>query len=179
MQYAIDLIADNYRQSLPLIFREWDLLKRILKILSIYNFDNIIGLKQSVYDRDISILSSGVKEYYDNMTGITVFSRKQLMDINTKCIAVCEEFKRKREDVKIEAVYNKLSEIQGLLRYRTSDTFLELSKLEEAFANEISFHYFLNSNNDTFIPPMNAMKYYAEFQALLSDDGNIIYALPV
>jgi hypothetical protein len=69
-------------------------------------------------------------------------------------------------------VYNKLIEIQGLLGYRTSDTLLELSKLEEAFANELSFHYFLNLNQDTFIPPLNAKEYYAEVQTLLSDDGD-------
>lgn len=170
MQNAIDLIADNYRKSLPLIFAEWALLKRILKILSIYNFDIIIGLKQSVYNRDISILSSGNKEYYDDMAGITAYSRKQLADISNKGIDICREFERKGGSTKIEAVYNKLIEIQGLLGYGTSDAFLDRSKLEEAFANEISFHYFLNLNQDIFIPPLNAMEYYTEIETLLSED---------
>ena len=168
MQNAIDLIADNYTESLPLIFAEWDLLKRVLKILSIYNFDIIIGLKQSIDDRVTSILSSGTKEYYDDMTGITAYSRKQLMDISYKGIVLCKEFERKRGNTKIEAVYNKLIEIQGLLGYSTSDAFLDRSKLEQAFANEISFHYFLNLNHDTFIPPLNAMEYYTEIETLLA-----------
>ena len=172
MQNAIDLIADNYTESLPLIFAEWDLLKRVLKILSIYNFDIIIGLKQSIDDRVTSILSSGTKEYYDDMTGITAYSRKQLMDISYKGITVCKEFERKRGNTKIEAVYNKLIEIQGLLGYSTSDAFLDRSKLEQAFANEISFHYFLNLNHDTFIPPLNAMEYYTEIETLLAEDGH-------
>ena len=62
MQNAIDLIADNYRELLPLIFAEWNLLKGILKILSVYNFDIIVGLKQTVDGKSISTVISGNKE---------------------------------------------------------------------------------------------------------------------
>jgi hypothetical protein len=168
MQSAVDLIADGYKESLPLIFAEWDLLRRTLKILSIYNFDTIIGLKESDSDNVTSILLSGNKEYYDSITGIAYYSRKQLMNISSKGISVYSEFERKRGNAKIGAMYDKLIEIQGVLGY--TDEFLAQSKLEESFANEISFYYFLNLNHDIFIPPLNAREYYEEVHTILSKD---------
>ena len=101
-----------------------------------------------------------------------MYSRKQLMDISSKGIGAYSEFERKRGNAKIGAVYNKLIEIQGALGYITSDKFLTQSKLEKAFANEISFNYFLNLNYDTFIVPLNAREYYAEVYTILSKEGD-------
>ena len=152
----IDLIADNYRKSLPLIFGEWHLLKCTLKILSIFNFDIILGMKPIVDDKGIPVLLSGNKEYVDIMTGIAGYSRKQLMEICDKGNAVYSKFERTRGNTKIESVSNKLTEMEVLLGRITSDAFLAGSKLEDAFANEISFHYYLNLNQDLLIPPMDA-----------------------
>ena len=71
------------------------------------------------------------------MTGIAGYSHKQLMEIYDKGNAVYSNFERK-----IESVSNKLTEMKVLLGHITSEAWLSGSKLEDAFANEISFHYY-------------------------------------
>lgn len=169
---VIDLIADNYRKSLPLIFGEWHLLKRTLKILSIFNFDMILGMKPIVDDKGIPVLLSGNKEYFDIMTGIAGYSHKQLMEIYDKGNAVYSNFERK-----IESVSDKLNEMDVLLGRIPSRAWLSGSKLEDAFANEISFHYYLNLNHDLLIPPMGAADYYDNFEDLFSMEEDKIKSI--
>ena len=38
LEYS-DIIADKYSHTIPLIFKKWSLLRRILKTLAAYNFD--------------------------------------------------------------------------------------------------------------------------------------------
>lgn len=171
MRNALDLIADNYRKSLPLIFGEWHLLKRTLKILSIYNFDIVIGMKQfvEVDDKEKPVLLSGNKEYFDIMTGIARYSYKQLMDICDQGNAVYSK-SQQRGNTKIESVHNKLTEMEILLGRITPHAFLAESKLEDAFANEISFHYYLNLNKDFLYPSMDAADFHDELEELISMD---------
>ena len=164
---AIDLIADNYRTSLPLIFGEWYLLKRTLKTLSIYNFDIIIGMKPIVDDKGRSVLLSGNKEYFDIMAEIVDYSFRQLMEIWNKGNAIYSKFVREKGITKIESVSNKLSEIKVLTGIPPG-AFLAGTKLEDAFANEISFHYYLNLNQDFIYPSMDATDYSDVFGELLS-----------
>ncbi len=174
---VIDLIEDNYRKSLPLIFGEWHLLKRTLKILSIFNFDVILGMKPIVDDKGIPVLLSGNKEYFDIMTAIAGYSHKQLMEICDKGNAVYSKFERTRGNTKIESVFNKLTEMEVLLGRITSDAWLSGSKLEDAFANEISFHYYLNLNHDLLIPPIGAADYYDKFEELISMEEDKIKSI--
>ena len=66
-------------------------------------------------DKGIPVLLSGNKEYFDIMTGIAGYSRKQLMEICDKGNAVYSKFERKRGNTKIESVSNKLTEMEVLL----------------------------------------------------------------
>jgi hypothetical protein len=94
-----DKIALNYKNNLPLIFRKWYLLKRILKIFAAYNFD--IVLDKETRDnamKSLSVISdilhpnqpqqvsitSGNKEIYEAAKSIEGISYRRLGEIQVK-----------------------------------------------------------------------------------------------
>ena len=70
IQEAFDIVATNYKNKLPLIFGQWDTLKDILKVLSVYNFDVIIDYQARSRFLQTSVVMKGNKEYYEANLGI-------------------------------------------------------------------------------------------------------------
>ena len=81
IQEAFDIVASNYKNKLPLIFGQWNTLKDILKIISVYNFDVIIDKESRLMAMQTSVNMKGKKEFYDGNLGVTMFNRKQMMNL--------------------------------------------------------------------------------------------------
>jgi predicted transcriptional regulator len=83
-----DRIALNYENKLPLIFRKWNVLKRILKVFSAYNFDIIIDKETRSKAMNNSILSGGSGEFFKSAEAVvhhshSLLGRVQLAGLNT------------------------------------------------------------------------------------------------
>lgn len=199
IQHSLDTISNNYSNTLPLIFGQWDLLKSILKIMSVYDFDVIIDRQARSYILQTPALLNGSKEFYDALQGISLHSRKQLMDIFESGISLYTNYlieldskkmrlekedqsyrikltKEKKElekqEIIIKFIKNKLDEISFILRYsynreirQNTSEIQKYSKLllytpstvtilQRAFANEITFLYYISQNRDTIYLPV-------------------------
>jgi hypothetical protein len=144
IQESFDIMALNYAEKLPLIFGEWDLLKRILKILAVYNFDIIIDKEARFRAMDVSVNMDGNKEYYDSLLGVAAYSHKQLIELFEAGISALTNYKvrsRSKDDdyylwnngnilsqnneelanKKSIAIHQKLTEIEILLMYLEPD----------------------------------------------------------
>ncbi|MGA9149939.1 MAG: hypothetical protein WBZ36_05120, partial [Candidatus Nitrosopolaris sp.] len=131
-----DIIADNYRNAIPLIFRKWSLLKRILKSLAAYNFDIVtdqqfrdkIMREMAIFKRpgeeEIHI-TSGNKYLFEGYRSILEISQKQLGEVQIRGIEALHntahrivyfpdgtlESARKLDEKKIDAVSKLINEI--------------------------------------------------------------------
>lgn len=90
-----DIVADKYRQTIPLIFGKWCLLKRILKTFAAYNFDIIID--QQFRDRimrELAVfkmpgeeelhITSGNRHLFEGYKSILEISRRQLSEVQIR-----------------------------------------------------------------------------------------------
>jgi hypothetical protein len=132
-------IASNYENNLPLIFKKWRLLKRMLKVFAAYNFDIILDkefrdkamnqLSTNAYSHkeseEVSV-TAGNKELYENAQTVTRISHRQLGEIQIRGMEESfnfverlvdnfrgEDVKEQRniERQKTEAVFQLLHEI--------------------------------------------------------------------
>lgn len=198
-----DIIADNYRDAIPLIFRKWSLLKRILKTLAAYNFD-IVTDQQFRYKiiREMAIfkrpgeeelhITSGNKYLFEGYRSILEISQKQLGEVQIRGMEALRnialhriayfphgtvESARKLDEKKIDAVSKLIKEITvnletvgydpmtykekaiewgfGLEEAERLSQFFEIDSIEGPIANEISFLYYLNLNNEWYFHIMN------------------------
>ena len=127
IQKAFDIVAANYKNKLPLIFGQWDTLKDILEVLSVYNFEVIIDYRARARFLETPIVMKGNKEYYDAYRDITIcnaIQMKNLYNIGTMAlkhfhsnIEEKENNNRDWENPKTIAIYRKLIEIRALLGY--------------------------------------------------------------
>jgi hypothetical protein len=166
IQEAFDIVASNYKNKLPLIFGQWFTLKDILKIISVYNFDVIIDRESRLMSVQTSVNMKGNKEFYHGNEGVTMYNRKQMMDLYDAGISVITNVHSKVDDKeniqywdnpKTIGVYKKLVEIGVLLGYHYDRSHNEENvpttwMLERSFAYEITFLYYLNLNSDTYVP---------------------------
>jgi hypothetical protein len=180
IQEAFDIIASNYINKLPYIFGEWHTLKNILKILSVYNFDVIIDEEARSKSIQTSVNMKGYKEYYDGYLGVTMYNRKQMIELYDAGISALNDYKadmnrnlgQYSENSDTLVIYRRLLEIGALLMYNPNsealqrlsaryrdycDSFhnpeaLEVSILEKSFAHEITFLYYLNLNRGVYFP---------------------------
>jgi hypothetical protein len=74
-----DTVADNYRNSLPLIFDKWRLLKRVLGSFAYYNFD--VTLDRHERPRRASIRQGGNREMFEGIEDIKGYRYRQLCDL--------------------------------------------------------------------------------------------------
>lgn len=176
IQEAFDIVATNYKNKLPLIFGQWDTLKDILKVLSVYNFEVIIDHRARSKFLETPVVLGGNKEYYEANRDIAIYNRMQMRNLYNVGIMALEHFHLNSEDKennnrygknpKTIAIYRKLVEIGVLLGYHSilsSDNKHNLSYvydiddipttwvLERAFAHEITFLYYLNLNLDIYV----------------------------
>jgi hypothetical protein len=127
IQEAFDIIATNYKNKLPLVFGQWDTLKDILKVLSVYNFEVIINHQARSRFLETPVVMKGNKEYYDAYRDITIcnaIQMRNLYNIGTMAlkhfhsnIEEKENNNRYWESPKTIAIYRKLIEIRALLGY--------------------------------------------------------------
>jgi hypothetical protein len=81
LPHYYDKIASNYKNRLPLIFGKWNLLKKVLKLFSAYNFDIILDKQIRLRDSDkLSVIRGGNKELLDGIQEIVLQTRQQLGD---------------------------------------------------------------------------------------------------
>jgi hypothetical protein len=166
IQESFDIVASNYKSKLPFIFGQWNTLKDILKIISVYNFDVIIDRESRLRSVQTSVNMKGIKEFYDGNEGVTMYNRKQIMDLHGAGISVITNVHSEVDDKekiqywdnpKTIAVYKKLIEIGALLGYHPDYGHNEEDvpttwMLERSFAHEITFLYYLNLNSETYVP---------------------------
>jgi hypothetical protein len=130
IQEAFDIIARNYENKLPLIFGQWDTLKEILKVLSVYNFDVIIDYQARSRFLETPAVMRGNKEYYEANRDIAIYNREQMRNLYNVGIMALERFylnsedkdnnNRYGENPKSIAINRKLVEIGILLGYRSN-----------------------------------------------------------
>ena len=77
-----DMVASNYKNSLPLIFGKWKLLKKVLKSVAAYNFDiTLDGQKCLDHSKRQSVRRGGNKEIFDGIEDIAKDTYQQLYDL--------------------------------------------------------------------------------------------------
>lgn len=181
IQQSLDIIANNYKILLPLIFGEWDLLKSILKVLSIYNFDVVIDKSARVNMLEVPVLLSGMKEFYDAIKNIAIYSRGELINFFNSGLSVLGEYENELEkDLNAASIVkSKLYEISTLLAYskgnnpnnnidvqvgsvQQSSNPSPVLLLQRAFAYEITFIYYINQNRSIYFPDLYPANHYFE-----------------
>ncbi|MGC2573469.1 MAG: hypothetical protein WA364_18290, partial [Candidatus Nitrosopolaris sp.] len=196
-----DKIASNYQSKLPLVFGKWNLLKRILNIMSAHNFGIILDRQTRSDIMARSSLEGGNKEFYDSVVGVALHSQKQLSELYRKGMmewsnyitsAISEHPDKNPTEAKsflyreTSAVFQMLLKInilldpsaydpvsfQDLVKKQAIDNIInsqqaeQLSRLfkidiiEKAFAEEITFLYFLNLHNNYRFQVVLPIKHY-------------------
>jgi hypothetical protein len=198
-----DIIADNYREAIPLIFGKWSLLKKILKTFAAYNFDIIIDQQfRDKIMRELAVfkmpgeeelhITSGNRYLFEGYKSILEISRRQLGEIQIKGLEAItniashkivdfpddsREHIPKIDDKKIEAISKLVHDITvnlesagydpitykekamewgiGLEEAERLSQFFEIDSIEGPIANEISFLYYLNLNDEWYFHLMD------------------------
>jgi hypothetical protein len=113
-----DIIANNYHDTLPLIFNKWHFLKGILKTIAVYNFDIILDpefrdmsmKKLSAFKRhpnDELHITSSNKYFFESAKSIVEISRRQLGEVQMEGIVTSRNFvELKKGDFPQESVEN-------------------------------------------------------------------------
>lgn len=120
-----DKIASNYRHKLPLIFGKWHLLKRILGVFALYNFDIILNDK--IRSKTTYQDSDGNKELNECTKSIILRNHEQLDKIRLVGLDESSKFVKSKIDLyrtgrtineaytevrnKIDAVFELLDEM--------------------------------------------------------------------
>jgi hypothetical protein len=167
LQETFDIVATNYKNKLPLIFGQWDTLKDILKVLSVYNFDVIIDRHSRSSFLQKSVLMNGNKEYYETIRDITMYNREKMMDLyhagidTLKCLHSNMEDKENNnqywENPKTIAIYRKLIEIGVSLGYHLNP--ITLAGLSADSKHDLSY-----VNNDEDIPSTRVLERSFEYE---------------
>jgi DNA-binding PadR family transcriptional regulator len=201
-----DKIASNYQSKLPLVFGKWNLLKRILNIMSAHNFGIILDRQTRSDIMARSSLEGGNKEFYDSVVGVALHSQKQLSELYRKGMmewsnyitsAISEHPDKNSTEARsflyreTSAVFQMLLKINILLDPSAYDpiSFQDLVKkqaivniinsqqaeqvsslfktdiIEKAFAEEITFLYFLNLHNNYRFQVVLPIKHYNEVKS--------------
>jgi DNA-binding PadR family transcriptional regulator len=196
-----DKIASNYQSKLPLVFGKWNLLKRILNIMSAHNFGIILDRQTRSDIMARSSLEGGNKEFYDSVVGVALHSQTQLSELCRKGMmewsnyitsAISEHPDKSATEAssflyrETSAVFQMLLKINILLDPSAYDpvSFQDLVKkqaianiidskqaeqlsrlfkidiIEKAFAEEITFLYFLNLHNNYRFQVVLPIKHY-------------------
>jgi hypothetical protein len=186
-------ISSNYADSLPLIFGKWSLLRKYLKVWSVYNFD-IILVEEQARSRvmDIPLISGGLKEFYQNMHSIAFSISKQLNELFQTGLAAYNHFKnsrieyllntetkpRKTEDAnhieKIISVHQKLEEMHAQSRFADPVLYQEelFEKENKKYVNDARFEKVLQTEkNQNYHSVVNTL------QEAFSEEITFVYYL--
>jgi hypothetical protein len=201
-----DKIASIYQSKLPLVFGKWNLLKRILNIMSAHNFGIILDRHTRSDIMARSSLEGGNKEFYDSVVGVALHSQTQLSELYRKGMmewsnyitnAISEHPDKNATEAssflyrETSAVFQMLLKINILLDPSAYDpvSFQDLVKkqaianiinsqqaeqlsrlfkidiIEKAFAEEITFLYFLNLHNNYRFQVVLPIKHYNQVKS--------------
>lgn len=86
----LNKIANNYKEKIPLIFGEWNILNEILKSYAIYNFDLIIEADDIFKENQISLSLGGSKELYYGIKEIILQTHEQIGEFVNQG-GICEQ----------------------------------------------------------------------------------------
>jgi DNA-binding PadR family transcriptional regulator len=174
LQETFNIIATNYKNKLPLIFGQWDTLKDILKVFSVYNFDVIIDRhsRSSFLQNRSSFLQksavmNGNKEYYETIRDITMYNREKMMNLYHAGIDTLKRLRSNMEDKennnqywenpKTIAIYRKLIEIGVSLGYHLNS--ITLAGLSTDSKHDLSY-----VNNEEDIPSTRVLERSFEYE---------------
>jgi hypothetical protein len=177
----MDKISSNYPDKIPLVFGKWNLLKKELGSLFLYdNFDFMFYDKAYVVNMSTSIWQGGNKEFCDSLQSLGERSRSMLRILHMEGRDILESFIEDKEvrgnESKLLGIYLKIKEIETVLQYLNNEQFsnrisdklkiiqIEIEKhedknlptniiafLERVFSDEITFFFYLNLNNLAFV----------------------------
>jgi hypothetical protein len=171
-------IASKYKRKLPLIFGKWNLLEKILKVFSAYNFDIVID-NGSRSSNAGSLLVGGNQELFEIIRDITLYNKKLMAEFAWAALEAWKEYYReifvkdpirwRRE--KFEKVYplyynmmdvvkwvnptDMVFPIWNVTNFKTRYVSSLLREMEESFANEITTLYYINLCNESYIKVSN------------------------
>jgi DNA-binding PadR family transcriptional regulator len=149
-----DKIASIYKEKLPLIFRKWDELKKVLAIHAAYNFG--IVLDKGFNTRSTSLKFGGTRELCEGIRTIISYNTKQMWDFAvaaTEAMLAPSNQKTFMLYAKFEEVMRLLCPASSIFNHTTPNnpnTHNDIGifrKKEEAFAEEISALYYMNLSN--------------------------------
>ena len=129
LEEYFDKIALNYHDKLPLIFGKWNLLKKEVGSLFLYdNFDFLLYNKAFSVNMGTSIWLGGNKEFCDNHQALADRSAKKLKVLYIQGREILGKFHKdalgdERNEFKLLPVYLKLGEIEAILRYMNNALF--------------------------------------------------------
>jgi hypothetical protein len=104
-----NIIADRYRDSIPLIFKKWRLVRRTLKTIAAYNFDIILDQhfreksmrELSAFKRhpdDNLHITSGNKYFFESTKSILEITRRQTGEMQIKGMEQMSRFVKQKSD---------------------------------------------------------------------------------
>ena len=159
IQEAFDIIATNCKNKLPLIFGQWDTLKDILKVLSVYNFDIIIDYNARSRFLQTPVVMNGNKEYYEANRDVIMYNRKQMRHLYNSGIWALTRFHSNIEDKESNsqywqnpqtlAIYRKLIEIGVSLGYYINPR--TLGGLSTDSKEDLSYVYDMENIPNTWV----------------------------
>lgn len=119
-----DIIADKYKDAIPLIFKKWGLLKSILKSVAAYNFDIILDRQfreQTIGElavfkqgpEDELHITCGNKYFFKSSKSILEITRHQMGEMQLRGMEALYNFVRRRvRDFPVESIENARSLVE-------------------------------------------------------------------
>jgi hypothetical protein len=179
VQEYYDRIASNYQDKLPLIFGKWEWLKKQLGLILAYdNFDFLIYKEALSNSMTTTVWFGGNKEFYDNIQALASNAYYMMIIIYMEGKETLQDYhidqnlQENETELRILPVYQKVKELEILLKYAGTESFLhelelkssfkekiakpdilytdEIDIIEKVFSEELTFLFYLNLNNITF-----------------------------
>jgi DNA-binding MarR family transcriptional regulator len=164
------------------------------------NFDFMFYDKSFEVNMNTSIWQGGNKEYYDSLQALAERTSTMLKILYAEGRDTLESFIKHKSDgkeneLKLLGIHQKITEIKTVLQYLNNEksshrpfdegkkTHKETEKLqdqnlpidviaflEKIFSEEVTFFFYLNLNNDAFVPSRS----YSQANKIIKDNPDII-----
>ncbi len=180
-----DMIALNYKDKLPLIFRKWNQLKGILGVFTYYNFDIVLhGEVRSNSKGLSSVRKGGNKQLIEGIREIILDNKESMSDFadagrkifgKYMLMQLSPEARNQTDYKRVYWLHEKFKELLMLLNPFpilspttdaigmmgfTKGTRTILKDMEESFADEIAAFYYMNLCSDSNIRLSEPRKYF-------------------
>ena len=168
-----DIIVQNYKEKIPLIFGKWEFLKATIGHIMLYDgFHFLIRKKHTKSHFYLSIGSGGNKEYYDDVRTLTYNAVNKLTPVFMEGDNILKRYEEvypsMSNDPRMTPVYRRINDLRDIFDYARITTLLEqlrdensirfdqeienlynltdIKKIENIFRDELSLHFYLNLN---------------------------------